>query len=323
MATSLTFLTPLGALVLVGVLVPLGALLAVRRRAERVRGTVGLPPTRLRRLLAPLAALLATGGLFALAAAQPVLERTSTLRVRTDAEAFVVLDVSRSMLAQADASSPMRIERAKAAASELRARLADVPFGVASLTDRVMPHLFPSANGEVFHATLDRSLGIERPPPRGSFLTNATDFNALAKIRDLRFFSPDVKRRLVVVVTDGESVPVATARLAAVFRRPPGIDLIFVHVWDEDERVFTQGVPEPEYEPDPSSRELLERIAVATGGALHPESSVGAAVRNARRALGSGPTAAEGQVRGRDALAPFLALAAFLPLGLLLWRRDR
>ena len=73
--------------------------------------------------------------------------------VRTDAEAFVVLDVSRSMLAQSSLTRPQRIERAKAAAIELRRGLPDVRVGVASLTDRVLPHLFPSADEKVFEAT--------------------------------------------------------------------------------------------------------------------------------------------------------------------------
>ena len=87
--------------------------------------------------------------------------------------------------------------------------------------------------------------------------------------------------------------------------------------------MYSQGAVKPQYEPDPSSRGILERVAVATGGAVHSETGIEEAVSGVRRALGSGPKAAEGQVRGRDALAPYLALAAFLPLGLLLWRRDR
>jgi len=36
-----------------------------------------------------------------------------------------------------------------------------------------------------------------------------------------------------------------------------------------------------------------------------------------------GPVVVTGRGRGRKALAPYVALAAFLPLSLLLWRRDR
>ena len=109
--------------------------------------------------------LLVASALIGLAAAQPVLAQTKTLRVRTDAEVWFVLDVSRSMLAQADTGSPTRLARAKAAASTFRASLSGTPVGIASMTTRVLPHLFPGSNEDVFQTTLDRSLGIERPPP--------------------------------------------------------------------------------------------------------------------------------------------------------------
>lgn len=323
MATGLTFLTPLGALLAVAALLPLVGLLAVRRRADRVRRTVGLSHARTRRLLVPLGAILAAAGLLGLAAAQPILEQTSTRRVRTDAEVFFVIDVSRSMLAQTSTGSPSRIERAKAVAGELRASLPEVPVGIASFTDRALPHLFPSADGDVFQATLDRSIGIERPPPSTSFLTNATKLDALAAIRGLRYFSPAAEQRLVVVFTDGESLPVAGARLGTIFRRPPAIETVFIHFWSEDERVFARGAPEPQYLPDPSARALLDGLAESTDGSVYSERSVDAATQTARQLLGEGPTVAEGQIRGREALAPYLTIAAFVPLGLLLWRRDR
>jgi hypothetical protein len=322
-ATSLTFLTPLGALLALGAIVPLVALLAVRRRAERVRRIVGLAEAPVRRLLVPLGALLAAGSLLGVAAAQPVLERTSTRRVRTDAQVFFVLDVSRSMLAQEGQGSPTRIERAKLAASDLRTSLSDVPVGIASLTDRVLPHLFPSANVDVFNATLERSIGIERPPPRTSFATSATKLDAIAAIKGLRFFDPKVERRLVVVFTDGESQPVARARLASLFRQEPVIETIFVQFWDEDERVYSNDVPERQYLPDPSALPLLEGVAASLRGSVFGERSIGPVRQRARQALGEGPMAVHGQSRGREALAPFLAIVAFLPLGLLLWRPDR
>lgn len=323
MGTRIIFLTPLGAILAIGAIAPLVALLAVRRRANRVRRTVGISAAGKRPLAVPLVALACAGWLLGLAAAQPVLERTSTRRVRTDAEAFFVVDVSRSMLAQGGQGSPMRIDRAKDAASELRGRLSDVPVGVASLTDRVLPHLFPSDDVEVFQATLERTIGIERPPPRSSFLTNATRLDSLAAIRTHRFFSPDSDTRLLVVFTDGESQPVATARLGTLFKREPAIEVVFVHVWGGSERVYARGAPEPQYLPDPSARAILDGVATSTGGSVFSERSLESATQRARQLLGSGPTVTEGLYSGREALAPYLALAAFLPLGLLLWRRDR
>ena len=259
----------------------------------------------------------------AVAATQPVLEWTRDRTVRTDAEAYIVLDVSRSMLAQRNLESPQRIERAKQAASTLRTSLSDVRMGIASLTDRVLPHLFPSADEEVFQATLERSVGIERPPPRSSLLTGATSLNALATLRGLKYFSPKSKARLAIVLTDGESDPVSNARLGVLFKRSPAIEVVFVQFWDEDEKVFSRGVPEPQYVSDPSARATLDRLAASATGSVYSESQVDAAGRKARELLGTGPTVVQGEEAGEVALAPYLAAAALLPFGLLLWRRDR
>ena len=113
---TLTFLTPVGVLLALAFIVPLAALLLVRRRARRVRGALGVSEPSRRGLAVWLLSLLVASALIGLAAAQPVLAQTKTLRVRTDAEVWFVLDVSRSMLAQADPGSPTRFARAKSAA---------------------------------------------------------------------------------------------------------------------------------------------------------------------------------------------------------------
>ena len=320
---SLTFLTPAAALLALGVVVPLAVYVLRRRHARRVRGRIGLGEPGRRRLVVAVGSLFAAAALVGLAAAQPVLERDTTLHVRTDAEVFVVLDITRSMLAQESVSAPMRIDRAKEAASVYRASLPSVRIGLASMTDRVLPHLFPSFREDVYEATLERALDIERPPPRTGFRTNVSSLDALGAVRAQRFFSPQAKKRLLVVVTDGEVLSVSNIRLAAIMRRQPEIGTIFVHVWGGDESVFSRGAREPQYKPNPDARQILERLADATGGAVVSEGDVAQAVRVTRGLLGEGPTAVEGERGKRLALAPYLTLLAFLPLGLALWRRDR
>lgn len=320
---SLTVLTPLGALLALGIIVPLVALLLARRKAVRVRDVLGVEQPSRRAVAVPLAALALGATLLGLAAAQPVFEWTRDRTVRTDAEAFVVVDVSRSMLAQQGPDSPQRLERARAVATSVRASLPDVPVGVATLTDRVLPHLFPSTDQEVFEATLRRSIGIEKPPPRSSFATGATSLNALAALRGLRFFTPKSTARLAIVLTDGESQPVSNARIGGLLRRDPAIEVVFVQFWDEDERVYTRDVPEPQYLPDPSARSALDRLAASADGSVYSESQVDAATSKARELLGGGPSVVIGEQAGQLALAPYLAFAALLPFGLLLWRRDR
>ena len=227
------------------------------------------------------------------------------------------------MLARRDPGSPERLERAKAAARTLRAALPEVRFGVASLTDRTLPHLFPTIDQEVFESTLTRSLGIEQPPPRSSLATNATSLDALATIRTQRYFAPKSSKRLLIVLTDGESQPVSAARLASILRRPPVTDVVLMHFWHADERVFSGDSPEPQYRPDPASAVVLDGLATSVSGNVYAESEIGAATAKARELIGSGPTVVRGEESGQVPLAPYLAAFALAPLALLLWRRER
>jgi len=279
--------------------------------------------------LVPVIALLAVAGLLGLAAAQPLLQRTTTRHVRSDAELLMVIDVSRSMLARRSLGGPSRLERAKVAGIRLSASLPGVPVGIASLTNRVLPHLFPSADGDVFRATLERAIAIERPPPGQSFIApqqpvakNATSLASLASVASQRFYSQAARHRLLFVLTDGESTRVSAAALGRSLRRA-GIETIFVQFWAANEQVFTKGVPEPQYKPNPAARSILGRLAAETRGSVFDESSIGSAMREARDLLGDGPTVVQGRRPDRIALAPYLTVAAFLPLTLLLWRRDR
>jgi uncharacterized protein (DUF58 family) len=266
---------------------------------------------------------LLTAALLGLAAAQPVLARETRLHVRTDAEVFVALDVSRSMLARRTQNGPTRLDRARALALHLRSELPGIRVGVASITDRILPHLFPTADADVFRTTLYRSVDIEQPPPRSQYAVNATSFDTLTDVATRRFFSPTAKRRVLVVLTDGESTPITAARIGRVFEGPPAINTVFVHVWDAKEHVYGTSGPEPQYHTDATSRAILEALAVATGGAVYREDGIDQAAARTRKFLGSGPTRAEGVKDARNGMAPYLALAALLPLGLVLVRQDR
>jgi hypothetical protein len=320
---SLIFLSPAGALVAIGVLVPLAALVLVARRGSRLRSALAVPRASRRRLAIPTLAAAAVAALFGVAAAQPVAEQEKALDVRTDAEAYVVLDISRSMLARSGLDGRMRLARAKAAAIELRGALPEIPIGVASLTDRVLPHLFASPDADAFRATVNLAVDIERPPPRSSFITTATSFDSLTAVASQRFFSPQAQKRAIVVLTDGETQGINAARLARVFKQPPGVSVVFVQFWSRDERVFNRGLPEPQYRPNPGARADLDGLAQVTGATVFDEGELDAATRHVRAALKKGPTVTEGVRRTRLALAPYLLAAALLPLGLLLWKRER
>jgi hypothetical protein len=319
---DINFLTPVGALLAVAAVLPLAAVALLWRRAARLRRSLGLPERPRRWLAVPVLAAAAAATLLGLAAAQPVLERTIPRRVRTDAEVYLVLDVSRSMLAREDLASPSRFARSKSVAARVRAAIPDVRVGLASLTDRVLPHVFPTADEDVFAAALADSIGIERPPPRASFITRATSLDSLAELSTKGFFSPSATRRLAVVLTDGESEQVTGDRLRQAFARPPGIRVVFVQFWNEDEHVYSRDALEPQYRPDPTARRILDALALATRGRVYTEKEAGDAAAESRRLLGSGPTRIEGRGREPVALAPFLALGALLPAGLFLGRRE-
>ena len=141
----------------------------------------------------------------------------------------------------------------------LQAALAGVPVGIASFTDRVLPHLFPTVDQRVFRETMREAVGIERPPPSTSFGTNVTTLDALGAVPTLNFFTPGVKKRALVVFTDGDSQPVSSV-LATDFAKRPRIDVTFVRMGDTSERIYSSGVAEAGYKPAPSSSAKLTRL---------------------------------------------------------------
>ena len=317
----LSFLTPFAAFIALVGLLPLLAFFTVSRRATRIRSSLQLAePGAVR--YTTVVAVVAVACLVGLAAAQPVLARDREQRVRSDAEAIFVLDISRSMLASSGAGAT-RLQRAKAEALRLRLEFPDVPIGIASLTDRTLPHLLPSADEDAFQRTLDQAIEAEQPPPMAFFQTVGTTLAALSSIETRNFFAPSARHRVIVVFTDGESRKVDAASLAATLRRPPGIKPVFVHVWNQNERVYSNGVPETGYRPNPGTDASLVRLASAAGGASFQENRLGAVAGKIRSYLGTGPTVVQDRSRSELSLAPYLVMLAALPLLLLLVRLSR
>lgn len=317
----LSFLTPLAALVALFGVLPLVAFIAISRKARRVRSSLRLSePGAVRYTTA--AAVVTVAILVGLAAAQPVFARNHNQRVRADAEAIFVFDISRSMLASGTTGAS-RLERAKVEALNLRLALPDVPIGIASLTDRTLPHLLPSADEGAFRRTLEQAITAQQPPPTAYFQTIGTTLAALGAVQTRNFFAPTARHRVIVVFTDGESRRVDNASIATTLRRPPGIKPVFVHVWSPDERVYTNGFPESDYRPDPASGSELRRLAAAAGGASFDEGRLGAVARTVRSYLGTGPTVVQSRTTSELSLAPYLVVLAGLPLVLLLARLSR
>ena len=316
---DVSFLTPYAALAGLAVLVPLGALILRERRARRVRDALGAtrPAARAH---APVAALLLVAfGLLAAAAAQPVVRTERTVDVRTDAEAFVVFDISRSMLAAAGPGEPQRIERAIARSLELRDALGGLPVGVATLTNRVLPHLFPTTDRSAFARVVERSIGVNRPPgtEAGLFRTS-TDFAALKSLASENYFGPSSVKRLAILLTDGESSAFAPRLLVKELERG-GVDVVVMRFWDEQERVWgAGGIPEALYRPTRFALAPVDDLARLTGaGRVFDASEPVATAAAVRAAAGTGetvPVVLPGRTRS---IAPWAVLAAGVPVVLL------
>jgi len=229
------------------------------------------------------------------------------------------------MQAASGEAGATRLERAKELAMRVRAALGDVPAGVASMTDRTLPYLFPTANTSVFNATVESAVQIESPPPAsrvGNPGGRATTLGALASIATGNYFLPGTTHRLMIALSDDESEPFAEAGVGAVFRKPPRLRTIFVRFWAPDERIYAGGRLDPVYRPDPASGRIVGSLALATRGRAFQEQQLSDIVRTARADLGTGAVQRNRLERARTPIAAWVAAAALLPLGLVLRRRN-
>jgi hypothetical protein len=320
LAADFVLLTPLAALFALAAVVPLVAFVALLRRDGRVRDTLAMPAAPRSTRTTTAFALSAVPILIALAATQPVLELGRKRAEREDAELYVVFDTSRSMLAAAGPDEPTRLDRAEDEALRLRRRLPLVRVGIASFTDRVLPHLMPSVDESAFGATVQRTIGIESPPPSTFYAIRATRLGVLAALGTRNFFAPETTHRVAVVFTDGESAEPGE-RLGEAFRRRH-VRGVFVHVWNADERIYgTGGQAEPDYKPEPESRRVLRDAAIAIRGRTLDEAQFDELVQTVDNLLGKeGTTRTE--AREQVPLAPWVTASAFLPLALILRRRN-
>jgi len=317
----MSLLAPIGLLLALGVIPVLAMLLAGERRSARARALLRLRAPGRGWTIACIAAVCAAGALLALAVSRPVVNESHATYLRKDAEAFFAIDTSRSMLAAASPTAPNRLARAKHAAETLRKAIPDVPAGVASFTDRLLPNLFPTSDRTAFAATVERAVGIERPPPGGSALT-VTTFDALDAVTKDAYFTPGRKRLLLVVLTDAESMDFDAQRLHDTLGRAGAIRTVLVRIGSSRERVFgREGLPEADYRPEPTAR-TVERFVEAAGARAFGEGDIGSAAARLRTDAGQGARVRLGTETESTDMAPYLVLAAFVPLGFLLFRRN-
>ena len=304
-------------------IVPLAALALASRREQRARTVLRLPPPNRTRRWRPALAVASVAALLGIAASQPVLRSTSSIEVRTDAEALFVVDISRSMLASRAPGARTRITRARNDAIQLRNELTDIPSGVATMTNRVLPDLLPVPAPGLFEQTIRQAVHVDDPPPASEAVT-ATSLGSLGALGTQNFFAPSTRHRVAIVLTDGESRPFDLRQTARQLAHTPGVTPIFVRISAPNEDVYDPaGHPEPAYHPDPTAGEALAALAQAAHGASFREDQLGSVAHAVRASLGRGPTIRAGLTVNTRALAPYAALAALVPLLLLIGEGGR
>lgn len=307
-AADLVFVTPHAALVGLAFLIPLGAVAVRQRSAARVRGVLGLgAPGRASHLARPLA-LVALGALVAATAAHPALRDTVSTPVRSDAEVYLTFDVSRSMLATTAPGRVVRLERERALGRAVHAALPGIPTGVATLTNRMMPLVFPTGDARTVSAVIDHSLRIMQPRPVVYSTPRETSLATLSLAADRSYFDPTARKRLLVVFTDLDSDFFSLTGTLRLLRRH-GIEPFLVRVARPGERVFTaSGRP---YAYVPASTVSVAALRRA-GWHAYEEDERSRLISELRSSLGSGPVHASGVVESQRDLAPLLAFASLV-----------
>ena len=142
-----------------------------------------------------------------------------------------------------------------------------------------------------------------------------------------------------MLLTDGESGPfdVRGVALGLSSTTGPGpsfepvprqararVNLIIIRFGSSIDRIYRPGGGvDPGYRPQLGVAQLVAELAKVTDGRAYDAHQLGAARRAIRVALGAGPdTRAQIHQPRTTRLAPYIALAAFMPLGLLVWRRN-
>jgi hypothetical protein len=319
---GISFLTPLAGLFALTAAIPLAALVLMEGRTRRLRQLFSLAAPRRRELVTTAVALAILPALVAVAATQPVVIHKRTLTERSDAQVFLVFDTSLSMSARGGPQDPTRLSRAKQEARALIPQLGDIPVGIATMTDRVLPSLMPTTNSGIAVRTVDQSVSIDEPPPSLQYPGRATTLESLVPIAGDHLFPPRVRHPILIIFTDGEEqrLPPFTSfdTLAQQVTIPP----LFVHVWAPTDHIYEHGRIDPRYVPDPTSTRGLTQFAADTRGRVFPEGDLRGLLGAIHREAGSKPATTTTLGYARVALGPWFLLAGVVPLGFLLYRRN-
>ena len=149
--------------------------------------------------------------------------------MRTDAAALYVLDTSLSMRAAAPRTRPTASRRRAASRSPCRPRCPTSPPASPRSPTASCPTCSRQPKTAAFASTVTDAVAINAPPPRDEN-TRATTFAALGEAAAPGFFPKAATRRVLIVVTDGESRPFDAAGLAQTLASRPATKLVAIRV---------------------------------------------------------------------------------------------
>ncbi len=194
-----------------------------------------------------------------------------------------------------------------------------MPSGIATLTDRVLPDLLPVTDVAAFDSVLTQAVAIESPPPVDTLGVRVTTYTALENVGGGNYFEPGVTRRVVVLLSDGESLPFDPRAISAQLPPAFGYRLLAIRFWAADEGVYgANGRREPGYHPYSGGKVLLAQLAAAIRGRSYEEADLGQAADYLHQIVGTGRTVAARRAASVRTLAPFVAGLAVLLLTLAL-----
>lgn len=329
-----------GALFVLALLAPLVVVEWVRlRRERRAARAVGLQPQRLWRALRNGICAGLVIALVAFAASEPSLRQTKRVQLRANAEVYLFVDASASMLASASSTAPTRLQQARAASADFAQSLpADLPLGAGALPQSPLPLTAPNGDRQLFLAAIDHMTTPGSLPEHLYGSGTATDFSNLSTLTSTHFFLPKTKRRIVVVLSDAEGPSFDTAATVSTLKHAH-IRLVFVRFGSSSDHIWLprpgqSPVIDTKYEPDLSDLGQVRLLAGETGGAFYDQRNIGAAIDKVERLAGHGPDRPAVPLSlYADSLGPYALLAALpvaawlagalLPLSAPLGKRSR
>jgi hypothetical protein len=284
-----------GALAALVLLAPL-ALVEWRRirRERRAARAVGLEPQRVWRAAERAVCAGIVVALAVFAASEPSLRQATKVKLRVDAEAYLYVDSSGSMLAGASPSAPTRLQQARIAAARFAQELPpDLPLGAGALPESPLPLTMPIGDRQLFIAAIDRMTTPGSLPELYYDGKTATDFANLSYLTSARFFRKQTVRKIVIILTDAEGPAFDSTAIAAALEKAH-IKLLVVRFGSSRDRIWQRAqngtpVANSKFVSDLSDLGELRLLASETGGAFYGQSQVGAAIGKVNRLAGHGP----------------------------------